>query len=142
MSRVRRADWLAALAVCLGWAVSLALPALQAGDGAPIAGWTLLANGWRAAEAGIWAWFANPLFLCSAALLLAGRTGPARVLAGLALALGLSSLAAAPLAARAGYPIPALSFLAGFCLWISSFAGLCAWTWLAPNLKKMQWFSG
>lgn len=136
---MRRRDRLATLATCLGWAAALALPALQPGEGAPLSGWTLLTNGWRAADAGIWAWFANPLFFCSIAFLLAGRDRVARVLAAPALLLGLSSLVAGPLAARAGYSVPILSFRAGFWLWLMSLFALCAWTWVAPSLKKKQW---
>ena len=134
-----RTDRLVTLVVCLGWLTALALPALQPGDGAPLSGWMLLINGWRAAGAGIWAWFANPLFLCSAALLLAGRDRMARVLAALALLLGLSSLATGLLAARAGYSIPTLSFRPGFWLWLMSLFALCTWAWVAPILKKKQW---
>lgn len=115
------------------------MPAVQPGVGAPLSGWTLLTNGWRAADAGIWAWFANPLFFGSVALLLAGRDRAARVLAALALLLGLSSLAAGPLAARAGFSIPDLSFRAGFWLWLMSLLALFAWTWVTPTLKKKQW---
>ena len=136
---VRRPNLLAALAVCAGWLVSLALPALQAGEGAPLSGLTLLFDGWRAAGAGIWAWFANPLFFFSIGLLLAGRDRAARLLAALTLLLGLSSLATGPLAARAGYSIPELTFGPGFWLWLSSLLALCAWTWAAPNVKKNQW---
>ena len=136
---MRRLDRTVTLLICLGWAIALALPALQAGDGEPLSGWTVLLDGWRAAGAGIWAWFANPLFFCSVALLLAGRAGSARAVAALALLLGLSSLATGPLAARAGYAIPALSFLAGFWLWLMSLFALCAWTWAAPYLKEKQW---
>lgn len=134
-----RPDWLAIPVICLGWAAALALPALQPGEGAPLSGWILLTNGWRAADAGIWAWFANPLFFCSVAFLLTGRDRAARVLAAFALLLGLSSLAAGPLAARAGYSIPILSFRAGFWLWLMSLFALCAWTFVTPILKKMQW---
>lgn len=136
---MRRLDLLVTLVICLGWAAALALPALQPGEGAPLSGWTLLTNGWRAADAGIWAWFANPLLFCSVACLLAGRYRAARVLASLALLLGLSSLAAGPLAERAGYSIPALSFRAGFWLWLMSLAAFCTWAWMTPNLKKLQW---
>ena len=134
-----RQVWLITPVICLGWLAALALPAMQPGDGSPLSGWTLLINGWRAAGAGIWAWFANPLFLCSAVLLQAGRNRTARALAALALLLGLSSLAAGPLAERAGYSTPILSFRAGFWLWLMSLFALCAWTWVAPSLKKMQW---
>ena len=136
---MKRPNPLAALAVCAGWLVSLALPALQAGEGVPLTGWTLLLDGWRAAGAGVWAWFANPLFFCSIGLLLAGRYTAARVLAALTLLLGFSSLATGPLAARAGYSIPELSFGSGFWIWLSSLLALCAWTWAAPNVKKKQW---
>ena len=136
---MKRTDRLAVLVVFLGWLAALALPALQFGEGAPLSGWTLLINGWRAAGAGIWAWFANPLFFCAAALLLAGRDRAARAIAALALLLGLSSLATAPLAARAGYTIPILSFRPGFWLWLLSLLALCALTWVAANLKKKQW---
>ena len=53
--------------IFLGWVVALVLPALQLGEGAPLTGWTLLINGWRATGAGVWAWFANPLFICAVA---------------------------------------------------------------------------
>ena len=139
MTRVVRP---AALAICLGWAVALILPSLQLGDGEPLSGGALLIDGWRAAGAGIWAWFANPLFFCAAALLLAGRDRTARVPAALALVLGLSSLVTGPLAARAGYAIPALSFRAGFWLWLLSIFALFILAWVAPFLKKKQWHSG
>ena len=98
-----------------------------------MSGWALLMNGWRAVGAGIWAWFANPLFFCSIGLLLAGHYRAARALAALALLLGLSSLATGPLAARAGYSIPVLAFHPGFWLWLMSLLALCAWTWMVPK---------
>ena len=125
--------------ICLGWVVALVLPALQLGDGAPLTGWTLLINGWRATGAGVWAWFANPLFICAVALLLVRRAQAAGVLAALALVLGLSSLATGALAVRAGYSVPALAFGPGFCLWLMSLFALCLWAWVAANLKKNHW---
>lgn len=125
--------------IFLGWVVALVLPALQLGEGAPLTGWTLLINGWRATGAGVWAWFANPLFICAVALLLVRRARAAGVLAALALVLGLSSLATGASVVRAGYSVPALSFGPGFYLWLTSLFALCLWAWVAANLKKKQW---
>ncbi len=126
------------LVICLGWMVSLSLPAVQLGDGAPLTGWTLLVNGWRVARAGVWAWFANPLFICSAALILARRDRAAGILAAVALMLGFSSLGAGALAARSGYEIPVLAFGSGFHLWLICLNTLCLWAWVAAFLTKMQ----
>ena len=127
---------LVTLAIFLAWAAALALPAMQLGEQTQLTGWTLLVNGWRAAGAGVWAWFANPLFICAAALLLARRARTAGVLAALALVLGLSSLATGALVARAGYSGPALSFGPGFYLWLMSLLALGLWAWVAANLKN------
>ena len=127
---------LVTLAICLAWTAALALPAMQLGEQTQLTGWTLLVNGWRAAGAGVWAWFANPLFICAAALLLARRARTAGVLAALALMLGLSSLATGALVARAGYSGPPLSFGPGFHLWLMSLFALSLWALVAANLKN------
>ncbi len=132
---------LVTLAICLGWAAALALPALQLGEQAPLTGWYVLTNGWRATGAGVWAWFANPLFICAVVLLLLRRERSAGVLATLALLLGFSSLATGPLAARSGYSLPALTFGPGFHLWLICLFALCSWTWVISILKKKQWKS-
>ena len=138
---MKRLVRLVTLAICLGWTAALALPALQLGDHTPLTGWTLLINGWRATRAGVWAWYANPLFFSAVVLLLLRRERTAGVLATLALLLGISSLATGPLAARSGYFLSALSFGPGFYLWLFCLFALCSWTWVFSILKKKQWKS-
>ena len=106
------------LGISLGWVGALFLDALQPEGARPLTGWELLTTGWRAAEAGIWAWFANPLFGLAVCLLLMRRAQAAGAVAGVALVLALSSLATGALA---------LVFGAGFYLWLVG-SGHCSWT--------------
>lgn len=136
--QVKRVVRLVAVGISLVWIGAMFPAALQPVGGEPLTGWDLLTTGWRAASAGIWAWFANPLFVCAVCLLLIGRAQAAGVLAGLALVLGISSLASGALAARAGYPVPPMFFGAGFYLWLTALFSLWLWAWMAAFVNKMQ----
>ena len=126
------------LGISLGWIGALFLDALQPEGARPLTGWELLTTGWRGAEAGIWAWFANPLFGLAVCLLLMRRAQAAGAVAGVALVLALSSLATGALAARAGYVVPALVFGAGFYLWLVSLCAMWLWAWMAAYLLDKQ----
>ena len=112
------------------------LDALHPQGARPLTGWELLTTGWRAAEAGIWAWFANPLFGLAVCLLLMRRAQAAGAAAGMALVLALSSLATGALAVRARYVIPALAFGSGFYLWLVSLFAMWLWAWMAAYLLQ------
>jgi hypothetical protein len=124
----RRFFWLIPIALC--WVASLLLPAVTVGTGPTVDGWTLLRRGWQAADSGIYAWYANPLFLL-AWLAAAGRLFRiAAVISVPGLLLGLTSLAAGDLARAGGLPVSELGFRAGFFLWLLALAALavcCCW---------------
>ena len=124
--------------ISLGWVGALFLDALHPQGARPLTGWELLTTGWRAAEAGIWAWFANPLFGLAVCLLLMRRAQAAGAAAGMALVLALSSLATGALAVRARYVIPALAFGSGFYLWLVSLFAMWLWAWMAAYLLNKQ----
>ncbi len=111
------------------------LPALQPVGGSMLSGWDVLRTGWRGPTAGVWAWYANPLFVLAAGALLLNWSRVAGVLAGLALVLGLTGFAAAELATASGYRIPALSFAAGSYLWVGTLFALWVWAWFAVYLE-------
>jgi len=102
------------------WAVSLALPAMSVEGGPVLRGIDVLRRGWQASDAGVYAWFANPLFLAACAAGWRGLRGPAFVLAGAACVLALTSFATRGVAAASGAAVPVFVFHAGFYLWLAT----------------------
>lgn len=124
---------IAPAAIALVWMLSLALPAIEVSGGPTLSGFELLLRGWEGASRGVFAWFANPLFIGALALTLARRDGAAGVVSTLALALGLTSFATEAVIGRV-QPVPELTLLAGFYVWLAALAALCAFclrAWLA-----------
>lgn len=118
------------VAVAVVWAASLVLPAVEiASSGRAYAGFELLLGGFRAARAGVYAWYANPLFVIAVLLGAAGRARAAGVISSVALLLGLTSLYAADAARAAGMTVPQLSWRIGFYVWLAALAALCTWSW-------------
>ena len=109
------------------WLASLPLPAVEVAGGAEFSGARVLAQGWRAAENGVLAWFANPCFLLSLVLGVLGRLKLACWLGGIALVLALTSFGAGAIARSSGASVPDLSFGPGFYLWLLTLLVWCAW---------------
>ena len=116
-------------AITAAWLVSLALPAVYLPSGTAYGGLELLRRAWAAPQAGILAWYANPLFVCAVSLGALGWLRTAGVLSGVALVLALTSFAAEPLARASGAAVPALTWGIGFYLWLAALASLCVATW-------------
>lgn len=118
------------------WIASLALPAVHLPSGAAYDGLELLRRAWAAPRAGVFSWYANPLFVCAALLYGFGKLRAAGVVSGLALLLGLTSFAAEPVARASGAAVPPLRFGIGFYLWVTALAGLCAWCWVCVARQR------
>lgn len=114
-----------ALAVCIGlWLVALVLPAIEVGSTRTMSGFDVLFQGSSAWRQGIFAWFANPLFVLAVAAGWFRFPRGAAALAALGLALGLTSLRAAQTARAGGVPVPDFSYAAGFYVWLGAQAAL------------------
>ena len=128
----------ALLAIAVAWAVSLALPALGARGGAAWTGLELLLQGWEGARHGVFAWFANPLFLVALTAALMRRDVFAGVVSVAAVALALTSLAAEGILRGRMGGVPELTFGAGFYLWLVAVIGLCLRSWAAAYLSRRK----
>lgn len=129
--RAERAKRIELAAIAVPWFASLFLPALRIVGGPTIFGLELLTRGWQAAGSGVFAWFANPLFVAAMALGAAGAYAVAGSVASVGLLLALSSFGAADAARQAGAAVPEMYFQSGFYLWLSAQIALPAWCWLA-----------
>lgn len=122
---------IAVLAVALGlWVAALFLPAIAVPSGPTLSGLDALGRGWRAVDAGVYAWLANPLFLAAAVAFWLRGYALAGSLSGLGAVLALTSFAAADLAREAGAPAPAMALAAGFYLWLGAQFGLLVACWI------------
>lgn len=131
--------WWVPLGLVLLWAASLPLPALEPAGGPALTGFDALTRGWRAADVGVYSWYANPAFLLAAAAAALGALRTAAVLAGVGLLLALTSFAAVPLARSGGLTAaPPLGFGPGFYLWLAAQAGLALWCPAAPRLAAYR----
>lgn len=126
-SRFGSLRWWVPIGCAMLWASSLALPAIAPRNGEVLTGFDALLRGWRAAEAGVYSWYANPLFVLATIASVFGRFRTAAVLAGLGLLLALTSFAASALARNSGIPAPELGFGPGFYLWLAAQTGLLLW---------------
>ncbi len=115
--------------IAAAWLASLALPAIHLPSGAAYDGAELLRRAWAAPRAGVYAWYANPLFVAASVAAVLRWLRAAGVLSGVALVLALTSFAARPLARASGVAVPDWSFGAGFYLWLAALAALCAAAW-------------
>ncbi len=110
----------AAASLLLLYAVVLTLPAVAVGSATQVSGFTLLRRGWEAGEHGIYAWYANPLFVLACIGIAAGWLRTAAMLSILALLLALTSFNAGELARAGGLPVSGLRFRPGFYLWLAA----------------------
>lgn len=117
-------------AIALAWVASLFLPGADVAGGPSVSGLEVLARGWRGAESGVFAWYANPLFIVALALAAWRFDAAAGALACVACVLALTSFAAAETARGAGVAVPPLSLAAGFYLWLIALIALAAVSWL------------
>lgn len=109
------------------WVLSLALPAIAPSNGQVLTGLDALLRGWQAAQAGVYSWYANPLFVLASIASVLGRFRTASVLGGVGLLLALTSFAASALARNRGIPAPELGFGPGLYLWLAAQLGLLLW---------------
>jgi hypothetical protein len=116
--------WPITLAIALLWAASLVLPALTAG-GRSFTGFELLLDGWQGATRGVYAWFANPMFVIALACALLGRDVLAAVSSALAALLGASSLFVEALLGERMTSVPDIDMRVGFYVWMVALATLC-----------------
>jgi hypothetical protein len=118
-------------AIAVPWITALFLPAIRIVGGPPVRGLELLEHGWRAAESGVLAWCANPLFGVAMLLAAVGAYAAAGCVSGVGLVLALTSFAAPQVARASGAAVPELYFEPGFYLWLLACLALPAWCWSA-----------
>jgi hypothetical protein len=122
----------AAAAACLAlWCISLWLPAVAVAGGPSLEGFDMLRRGWRALGSGVPSWLANPVFVLACVTALLGRLRAAGVLAGVSCLLALTAFAAPDLAERGGRGVPAVTWQAGFYLWLWAQLLFLIFTWAA-----------
>jgi hypothetical protein len=110
----------AAFAAAALWLLALLLPAIDPRGGRNMPGYEILLSGIKAADFGVFAWFANPLFWIAFACALFQYHRAALVISGLSLFFALQSFAAAPLARRLGAPAVDIAFDVGFFVWLAA----------------------
>jgi len=123
------------LGILATWLVALLLPALEPEGATSLSGWALLKTGWRGPGVGIWAWYANPLFLLALGASVTRRISAAAVAAGLALILGLTSFAVEEFTALAGIQTSAIVLQSGFFIWFAAILVLWVSTWLPQGIS-------
>jgi hypothetical protein len=106
-------------AAAVAYVASLFLPGILTSSQA-LHGIYILWNGWMGPLVGEFAWYANPLFLLAAWLILRDRVNPARICAFLSLALGLTSFFAKEWWFNEGSGTPIQSLDLGFYVWLLS----------------------
>lgn len=111
------------------YAAAMALPALAIPGVGTYSGLDVLFEGWQGVRAGVFAWFANPLFIGAVLLALGDYRRTAGSLSGIGLVLALTSFAAVDLAAQNGVALPELGYLTGFYVWLGAQLVLVVWCW-------------
>jgi hypothetical protein len=113
----------APVAIAAVWAASLALPAVEAA-GRVFSGLDLLLRGWEGAPRGVYAWFANPLFVIALVASFSKRDAAATVLAGLAAVLGATSFFTEDLLRSRMSSVPRIQLEIGFYVWLAALVAL------------------
>jgi hypothetical protein len=116
--------WLLPLAIAGLWAASLVFPALTAG-GRTFTGFELLVDGWQGVSRGVYAWFANPLFVAALACALLRRDRLAAALSAVAALLGATSIFIEPILRERMTSVPDIDMRGGFYAWMVALAALC-----------------
>jgi hypothetical protein len=114
---------IAPFAIAAVWAASFALPAVEAA-GRVFDGLDLLLRGWEGAPRGVYAWFANPLFVVALAAAFWKRDVAAAVIAGLAAVLGATSFFTEDLLRRSMSSVPPIQLKIGFYVWLAALVAL------------------
>lgn len=109
------------------FAVAMGLPALSVTGGSVYSGLDLLLEGWRGVRAGVFSWFANPLFFIALLLAIGDRRRTAGVASAVGCVLALTSFAAPAIARSRGVALPELEYASGFYVWLAAQLGLLAW---------------
>jgi hypothetical protein len=116
--------WPIPVAIAVLWAASLALPALAAG-GRSFTGFELLLEGWQGVPRGVYAWFANPLFIFAIACALLGRDRVAAAASAVAALLGGTSVFVESILRERMTSVPDIDMRVGFYIWMVALAALC-----------------
>jgi hypothetical protein len=95
-----------------------------------LSGLDVLGRGWRAVDAGVYAWLANPLFVVALVACWWRSYVLAGAVSGVGAVLALTSFAAAELARGTGVAVPDVTLAAGFYLWFAAQLGVCAVAWI------------
>lgn len=117
-------DWPIPLAAALAWTLSLVLPALAAG-GRGFTGFELLVQGWQGVSRGVFAWFANPLFVLAFIFALLARHAIAAALAAAAMLVGGTSAFVESALRERMTSVPEIDLRVGFYVWMLALTVLC-----------------
>lgn len=128
--------WAALICIGAAWALSLLMPAITARGAPTFTGLDLLLQGWQGTSRGVFAWYANPLFVLAVTLAALRRLRSAGALSGVALVLGLSSFATEAALRGSMESVPSLSMRFGFYLWLSALAALFIWSCSCIYLQR------
>ena len=126
-----RVRWAVCAVLAALWATSLGLAAIRIDGGPELDGLEVLLQGWRGATVGVYAWYANPLFLGALLAAVVRQPLAAGIASGAGLVLALTSFAASNLAQSTGGEAPELALGGGFYVWLLPQVVLCAWCWAA-----------
>jgi hypothetical protein len=132
----KAAPRLAAIAsIVTAWVASLLLPALTVRGGPTVTGLDLLVQGGEATSRGLFAWYANPLFVMAVVAAAANRARAAGVASGAAVVLALTSFAAEEMLGRQLSFVPSLELRAGFFVWVAALVAMFLWSWVQVYLQ-------
>lgn len=118
------------------FAVAMTLPSLNVPGVRVYSGLDLLFEGWQGVRAGVFAWFANPLFLVGLLLAIGDFRRGAGIASGFGCVLALTSFASGPIARSNGVAVPEIGFLMGFYVWLGAQLALLGWSWLGVRSRQ------
>ena len=104
------------------------MPAITARGAPPFSGFDLLVQGWQGASRGVFAWYANPLFVLAVVLGAMNRLRLAGAASGIAMVLGLTSFAMEAALRNSMEAVPPMTLRAGFYLWLCALAAMFMWS--------------
>lgn len=132
---VRHAHALALMCIAAAWVVSLLMPAITARGAPPFSGLDLLLQGWQGTSRGVFAWYANPLFILAVALGAVNRLRLAGAASGIAMVLGLTSFAIEAALRNSMESVPPITLHAGFYLWLAALVAMFTWSSIRMYLQ-------
>jgi hypothetical protein len=125
---VRHAHAVALTCIAAAWVVSLLMPAITARGAPPFSGFDLLLQGWQGTSRGVFAWYANPLFILAVSLGAMNRLRLAGAASGIAMVLGLTSFAVEAALRSSMETVPPITLRAGFYLWLCTLVAMFMWS--------------